>query len=545
MQNITDFFKQLTNISFLTDFLIYAAIGIITLIGLIKCILPVWRRSKLLNSGIKKLEKASPGEKPPWQEVKFLGSAFQSDWHRFLVNAEQLELRGLNCDVQEYINDETVVHSPGNSQLAELIPSLLTSLGILGTFIGLMRGLSGLDMTNVSRIMEGIPSMIEGMKFAFATSVAGIACSLGFNMLHRVTIGNAYKRIDRFAQTFSRFAMQRPVDHEVQLIIQNQDQGVMIRQASEELSARMSTSIEGAISRVMQPITVSMDNFIVGATREQIDGVHRIVHSFIDQMNQSLDGQFLQLGKTISQVNQAQHLSYEQLNQSMITAGEIVAEVEKMQRVSTNVMEHFEAYVLSLEEGKEQGRKIELQREEIFRKIQETSHEQTMQLQQLRGYQAKLETALQEFSIWSDRNITGIEKHTMKTHQDLLSVSENINENGQMLAKSYTTFVENVTEGLGRALGMFDENIHQVLGQLNRSLEDIQLVVETVPTKMDTKQKEYDHQVQGYITALSSLQQSLTEIASSFKSAMIGTGNKEQKNTGKKNAEKVHIEEGP
>ena len=74
-----------------------------------------------------------------------MGRRLKGCWLRFLQNAEQLDCRGLPCNVEDYINDDTVTHGPGNATLAELIPSLLTSLGILGTFMGMTSGLSGLD----------------------------------------------------------------------------------------------------------------------------------------------------------------------------------------------------------------------------------------------------------------------------------------------------------------------------------------------------------------------------------------------------------------
>ncbi|MBR5065284.1 MAG: carboxylesterase family protein, partial [Oscillospiraceae bacterium] len=64
----------------------------------------------------------------------------------------------------------------GNAGLAELIPNLLTSLGILGTFMGLSRGLSSLNFADSARLISGIPDLLSGMRFAFGTSVAGISC---------------------------------------------------------------------------------------------------------------------------------------------------------------------------------------------------------------------------------------------------------------------------------------------------------------------------------------------------------------------------------
>ena len=153
----------------LTDFCIYFAIALVALIGIFKCVLPVSRVARRLRRGIHLLETATGEGRPVWQDVLFLGKEIQGPWRRFLVNAEQLDARGLNCNVEDYINDETVIYSVGHAQLADVIPSLLTSLGILGTFIGLMRGLSGLDMSDAAKTMDSIPQMIGGMKIGRAS----------------------------------------------------------------------------------------------------------------------------------------------------------------------------------------------------------------------------------------------------------------------------------------------------------------------------------------------------------------------------------------
>ncbi len=231
----------------LTDFLIYAAIATVALIGVFKCVLPVSRVARRLRRGIHLLETASGEGRPVWQDVLFLGKEIQGPWRRFLVNAEQLDARGLNCNVEDYINDDTVIYSVGHAQLAEIVPSLLTSLGILGTFIGLMRGLGGLDVSDAAKTMESIPQMIGGMTFAFMTSIAGISCSLIFNMLNRMALGSATGAIDDFTDAFADLVMQKPLEDNVQMICQQEDRSALLRRISADMGARVS---EGIVSSV-------------------------------------------------------------------------------------------------------------------------------------------------------------------------------------------------------------------------------------------------------------------------------------------------------
>ena len=53
----------------------------------------------------------------------------------------------------------------------EYAPTLMTSLGILGTFWGVVLGLLDFDTINIDR---SIPNLLSGLKTAFVTSILGM-----------------------------------------------------------------------------------------------------------------------------------------------------------------------------------------------------------------------------------------------------------------------------------------------------------------------------------------------------------------------------------
>jgi biopolymer transport protein ExbB/TolQ len=64
-----------------------------------------------------------------------------------------------------------------NPYLYEAIPTVFSTLGIFGTFVGIFVGLQSFD---VSKITESIPTLLEGLKTAFLTSIVGIVLSFIF-----------------------------------------------------------------------------------------------------------------------------------------------------------------------------------------------------------------------------------------------------------------------------------------------------------------------------------------------------------------------------
>lgn len=329
----------------LVDFLVYGAIALVVLVGVCKCIYPVFRNGSLLNRAVAKLEKtAGNNQRPSWREPRFLGRALRNEWQKFLLNAGQLDVRGMPCDIEDYINEDSVIDKPGHSQLAELIPSLLTSLGILGTFIGLMEGLTSVNFSDAQGTMDSIPLLLTGMRFAFATSVAGITCSLLFNMFYRMCVGRACRALDSFDEAFYELAMPRPLSPEVQLICQKQDEEERLARIAEAVGNRVSSSLEMAVSRAMDPLTKSLDTFIQGATQEQVEGVRRIVGQFVSQMNAQLSGQMTTLGHTMEMVSQGQLQTQKNLQNTLNAAQAMAADAQAMQVASAQMAQALQSW---------------------------------------------------------------------------------------------------------------------------------------------------------------------------------------------------------
>ncbi len=372
----------------LSGALVYGLIALVTLVGIFKCIYPVLRNSALLNRAIMKLERsAASNERPIWREARFLGRSLRPEWQRFLLNAGQLDLRGIPCNAQDYINEDTVIYRPGHAQLAELIPGLLTSLGILGTFMGLMAGLTNLDLNDAAKTIASIPTLLSGMQFAFATSVAGILCSLAFNMTNRIAVGHAFKALDSFDEAFYELAMPRPLDPEVQMICQKQDDELNLQRAADQVSGQMAGAVEMAVSRAVHPLTMSLDNFIQGVSREQVEGVQRIVNQFMHQMNTAMNGQLSALADTLQVLNQSQAATQQNLQRTLKVAESLVEDAKCIQRSSRDFASTLEPDLQA------QARE---QQTELIALLRETVNQQTAVTRSLTNVQTELTAAMRE-----------------------------------------------------------------------------------------------------------------------------------------------------
>ena len=71
--------------------------------------------------------------------------------------------------------------------LVDLAPGLLTTLGILGTFTGVFIGLLDFDVRTINK---SVPTLLEGLKVAFGTSIVGLAAAMSFRVARPVISKN-------------------------------------------------------------------------------------------------------------------------------------------------------------------------------------------------------------------------------------------------------------------------------------------------------------------------------------------------------------------
>ena len=223
-----------------SSLVIYIAIVVLFLVGLVRCVFPVMRTRGLVRRAIRSIREGGD-KKYAWQEDDFLGKgALFAHWSDYLNNLFFADGRYHNAsNVEDYINEETVIYGPGRISFAEALPGLLTSLGFLGTLIGLARGLSGFDMTDSSAVQSSIVTLIPGMRYAFMTSIFGVVGSVAFTLITRMVYGSTEHTLTQFYSAMSRHAGVLSVDPMTQIAIYQQEQTALIKTTSRRPSKRL------------------------------------------------------------------------------------------------------------------------------------------------------------------------------------------------------------------------------------------------------------------------------------------------------------------
>lgn len=102
-------------------------------------------------------------------------------------------------DANDYFNENSLILNNSNFRHFLTLPSIFVGIGILGTFVGLVLGISSFDLSNSTTIKDSIAVLLGGMATAFYTSIAGMFTSIVFNLFEKTIFHSAYKEIKQLA----------------------------------------------------------------------------------------------------------------------------------------------------------------------------------------------------------------------------------------------------------------------------------------------------------------------------------------------------------
>ena len=207
--------------------------------------------------------------------------------------------------------DNFFIHiNPPPKGFASKVPSMLTAFGILGTFIGIVIGLSqigGQMGGDADQLKGAMGNLIGSLGVSFRTSIWGLILSVVSTILFTNARSKLDEQIERWVVWLEKTMPQTSIHKiAVEQLVQVQQQTKISYQQLQVvtgLGKEIGTSIEkamggGEIVAVMKELKTIM-------SQEKDNGMEQLVQSFIDQMNSRMGEDFNQLGTALKEMVEA------------------------------------------------------------------------------------------------------------------------------------------------------------------------------------------------------------------------------------------------
>ena len=420
-------------------------------------------------------------------------------------------------DAAHFFNTFTLAKGVTDNRLIAAVPGFLTAVGVIGTFVGLQLGMSGMDMSgDVVLMKEGIKTVIDGAKIAFMTSIWGVTLSVIFNFIEKLLEQNVRTKISNLQTKIDEIFPRLSPESQLQVIANNSSEsreslqglaeqiGIKMQESMLTATRGISEALEKTLNEIMAPaINKLVDETSEGNQKALEDLLTKFMDGFGAQGNQqreAMEGASEKVNESISGMNATMEAFVNKIEASQQASGE--REKELISSISLQVSQ-------LVDQSNEQGIKMTDLMESQFTRMDNASVKSQDQASQRE----------QEFV----NNVS----------EQIKSLTEGISAQSNLLTK----FVSNQTESLVNTIKESDEQTAKKAEQRDAALADqtkaistsTQDLVSRIDSSIQNHQESSEqilrqgkllqHSVESSVLASAKATDSMRESASELKSA--------------------------
>lgn len=397
------------------------------------------------------------------------------------------------------------------------IPTLLTSIGILGTFFGIVLALLAFDDSDIK---SHINDIISGMKTAFITSVTGLLLSIILKIwasihqdksenldLDQVDASNILKFIEHHLTEQTNTQKKTAVIHEelLQVLTTHHE---YVKQNNQQFAANLWDKLE----KTAQILTKS-------ATEEVILALNQLIKDFNHQLTEQFGENFKQLNHAVFELIQWQENYKQQLEQMQVQYQNHTNAVAATQQAIDNIhdnLSHIAHHAQSIPDSMERlAVAIELSHTQI-----DTLYDHLAAFADMKD---KAVAALPSLSEQIDTMLQGMDDASQKLTEQFHQIHQSIKAQPSIM-QSTTQELKNTLERLVGQLeidiknitekhaGSIKEQMNQLSNIAAQTLEDISDSIEGQINNFNTAEaKKIESDLQQMGSALISMTSQFTK----------------------------------
>ena len=402
---------------------------------------------------------------------------------------EQL-LRELNTDIVNSVILITmaIIFSFGlwftkkakQAEFVQYVPTLLTTMGIFGTFLGIVLGLLEFNQLDIE---ASIPPLLEGLKTAFITSLAGILFSLIFKTLSTFSFLKPKKIEDSISLATPEAilgAMQTQVaeikilrnamvgNEESTLFGQlkilrgdiNDNAKLSVKNAQEQ-AAKQQENFDVFSEKLWLQLQDFADTLSKSATEQVIEALKQVISDF----NNNLTEQF---GENFKQLNEAVHKLVDWQESYKL-------QLEQMQQQYAQGVEAISATELSVAHISEQSKVIP----ESMNKLKGIMEVNQHQL-------AELERHLEAFNMMRDEAVKAvpeIREQVQNTVNDISAAVSTASEHYKLLLSESDDYIKTHVNTSNELLEKFASETEKGITNVgNRLIDSSEIISKNIDT---------------------------------------------------------------
>ncbi len=372
-----------------------------------------------------------------------------------------------------YFSHRTILWPRVSMRFYNSLPNLLTGFGILGTFIGLVAGISlaapGLNSSDIQDAKDALEKLLSGASLAFLTSIFGLASSIIFSWFEKNKVHKFDTSINEFIEGLEKrleyISAEKISCH---LLLESQKQTSSLESFSNDVAISLGDILENKITVPMNSTIIDLGKImeeqkliLEGLRADQQKASDETLERLIEKFSESISGAAGQEMKAFAET--IVRLS-ENLDTQIITMAQSQADMQKASQ-------------------------------ESVQKLQDSFHENTQQLQQ------EVSSAISTMVNGVKETVSDMTKMLQEATSESAANMRNVSEQFRSSIDALKKTVSSMSQKMQEATEESAQNMLKISEQFDNSIATLKETVNDMSTINDGTQKILD-EVDGLIAAI-------------------------------------------
>ena len=475
------------------------------------CARPLSRMASALARVTDNIQRSGEEPKVLWSRYSAGATLFDNErlderygaYLRQLRRMQKQSALTADCRISDFI-DEELLYSAVNKPFCDQLGGIMSGLGILFTFIGLVYGLRNFDASTVDFMQTSTQALMAGIKIAFLTSIFGLIYSLLFGLSYKKLMKDSLETLYEFQDAFEEGV--RPVNEhaaENAMVRLQMEQNAALQQMGESIGEQISESLITLMRPTVDELQRTITQYVSVAIEDQRAGMEKVVRYFLESMNASLGSIFVQLKTRTEELTRWQKDMIDSITLMTAGVGRTAQDLQDAQNRAQAIVAAMAEYTETLETLTANQRNVidatrallddyrqrRIQEEDYLGRLTAASEAAAGNIRDSREVAqtvASIAANLKAANTESARQITAAGQVMNQSAEAIRSMSRTVSGDittaAERLERAAKDVDTSVSRTVGDSLAMMDDSISRLSGAVSSVTSAMGAVTQTMKT---------------------------------------------------------------
>lgn len=406
---------------------------------------------------------------------------------------------------ETFFTEQALVDIPLKTDFYKHLPGILTGLGILGTFAGLITGLTQFEISSQAEIVRAsLRGLIQGVGHAFQVSAAAIALAMLLTWIEKTLITARYRQVARLVQCIDSLfdsgvseeylarlvqasetnarqsaELGQKIVHELRQSLQdmNQRQLQAFAQQQAQLSSTVAQAVAQALREPMGRVAHAIEKTGSGQGEVMGQALETVLARFSERLNSSFGQRQEGLESLLTQTATALPLAVAELRRvaqklEQAGRGSVETAADRLQSAGAGIDQASSTFASASTDLLSSANALNAAAHAATDIMQDHRAARDTFAHMLENLRATVDLARRDATLTSDLI------HQLETAAERLAQAEHQAEDylagiSRVLTEAHTAFAHNVEQTLQRSNSQFQRELATAVDYLRGAIEEL------------------------------------------------------------------------